>query len=129
MNDLPVLRLTQLLTSEEIKTVHGVHKTLEVGFCPVGVCMSDESRGFHLCLASEGNYSEERYTPRAYYTVSVWKETVKRLAEIPEFSDALEVEWYPVAATFRSVRYLNDNGRSIFRNFVRLPQKLPTGRI
>ena len=117
MKNLPVLRLTQLLTPEEIKTVQGVHETLEVDFCPIGVCMPGKSRIAHKRNAGGERFSEERYTPRAYYAVSVWKETVKHLASIPEFADALEVEWYPVAATFRSVRYLNDKRDKYIQKF------------
>ena len=95
MNDLPVLRLTQLLTPEEIKTVQGVHNTHDAGFCPVGVCMPGESHLSYKCCDDEEQFGEERYTPLAYYAVTVWKETVKYLASTPEFADALEVEWYP----------------------------------
>ena len=62
MNDLPVLRLTQLLTPEEIKTVQGVKATLEIGFCPIGVCIPDKSRISHQCHADEEHFGEERYT-------------------------------------------------------------------
>ena len=117
MNDLPVLRLTQLLTPEEIETVQGVKATLEVGFCPVGVCMPGESCISHRWHDGEERFGEERYTLQAYYAVSLWKETVKRLAAIPEFADVLEVEWYPVAATFRSVRYLNDKRERYIQKF------------
>ena len=118
MNDLPVLRLTQLLTPEEIKIVQGVKRTLEVGFCPVGVCMPDESYALHGCLDSErGDHCEERYTPLSYYALSVWRETVKRLEAMPEFADALEVEWYPVAATFRSIRYIHDKRQQYIQTF------------
>ncbi len=91
MNHLPVLRLTQLLTPEEIKVVQGVKSTLEVGFCPIGVCMPEESRVAHQCNAYGKQFGEERYTPLSYYAVLVWKETVKRLASVPEFTAALEV--------------------------------------
>ena len=63
MNDLPVLRLTQLLTPEEIKIIQGVKRTLEVGFCPIGVCMPDESSVSHKCYAGEEQFGEECYTP------------------------------------------------------------------
>ena len=117
MNGLPVLRLTQLLTPEEIKTVQEVHKTHNVGFCPIGVCMPDASCISHKCHAGEEQFGEERYTPLAYYVVSVWKETVKRLDFMPEFADALKVEWYPVAATFRSIRYINDKRQQYIQTF------------
>ena len=88
MNDLPVLRLSQLLTPEEMKIVQGVHKTHNVGFCPLGVCIPDKSCGLHRCSDSEsGDFCEERYTPLSYYAVSVWRETVKRLEAMPEFAD------------------------------------------
>ena len=117
MNDLPVLRLTQLLTPEEIKIIQGVKRTLEVGFCPIGVCMPDESSVSHKCHAGEEQFSEERYTPLSYYAVWVWRETVKRLEAMPEFADALQVEWYPVAATFRSIRYIHDKRQQYIQTF------------
>lgn len=61
MNDLPVLRLTQLLTPEEIKTVQGVHNTHDAGFCPVGVCMPCESHIHYKCCDDEEQFGEERY--------------------------------------------------------------------
>jgi len=117
MNDLPVLRLTELLTSEEIKNVQGVHKTHDVGFCPIGVCMPGESRITPRVDDYGEQFGEKYYTPLAYYAVSVWKEAVKRLAAAPEFADALAIEWYPVAATFRSIRYINDKRRQYIQAF------------
>lgn len=124
MNDLPVLRLTQLLTPEEIKTVQGVKATLEIGFCPIGVCIPDKSRVSHQCHSGEEHFGEERYTPLAYYAVTVWKETVKRLASSPEFANALEVEWYPVAATFRSIRYINDRREQYIQEFWKIAAEI-----
>ena len=125
MNDLPVLRLSQLLTPEEMKIVQGVHKTHHVGFCPLGVCIPDESCGLHRRSDSEsGDFCEERYTPLSYYAVLVWKETVKHLADIPEFADALEIEWYPVAATFRSIRYINNKRQQYIQTFLKIAAEI-----
>ena len=125
MNDLPVLRLSQLLTPEEMKIVQGVHNTHNVGFCPLGVCIPDESCGLHRCSDSEsGDFCEERYTPLSYYAVSVWRETVKRLEAMPEFADALQVEWYPVAATFRSIRYIKDKRLQYIQTFRKIAAEI-----
>ena len=102
MEKLPVKLLTELLTPDEIISAEKVRRTHEVGFCPVGISLWDESD-----IVRYKNYSEFHYTPRAYFAVKVWETARNNLLKRREFAGALDIEWYPVAASFRSVRFVN----------------------
>ena len=65
MNNLPVLRLTQLLTPEEMDLVRGVKATHEVVFSPIGVRMPHESSISRQIRAYDEDFGEEHYTPLA----------------------------------------------------------------
>ncbi|MBQ9338664.1 MAG: hypothetical protein IJS14_15355 [Lentisphaeria bacterium] len=107
MEKLPVKLLSELLTPDEIITAENVRNTHEVGFCPVGTSLWDESYVALKCHCGAETYGEFRYTPRAYFAVKVWKTARDNLLRRPEFARALDIEWYPVAASFRSVRFVN----------------------
>lgn len=128
MEQLPVLHLTQLLTKEEIKNIQGVNQTHDAGFCPIGVSLSKESDLSRCYYGPSGKCREERYTPLAYFAVSVWKKTVEKLSAMEEFADALQIEWYPVAASFRSVRYLNDVRDKYIRTFRSIAREIANSR-
>lgn len=107
MEKLPVKLLTELLTPDERIAAENVRNTHEVGFCPVGVSLRDESYVALKCHCGDETYGEFRYTPRAYFAVKVWETARDNLLKQPEFAGALDIEWYPVAASFRSVRFVN----------------------
>ena len=107
MEKLPVKLLSELLTPDEMIAADNVKKTHEVRFCPVGVSLPDE-RIVYLQLHGSGEHiSEFRYTPRAYFAVKVWETARDNLLRRSEFAGALDIEWYPVAASFNSVRFVN----------------------
>ena len=107
MKRLPVKLLTELLTPDEIITAYHVKETHAVKFCPVGISLPDESRVSLQCYCGEEHFSEFRYTPHAFFAVRGWEMARDNLLKRPEFARALDVEWHPVSATFRSVRYVN----------------------
>ena len=107
MEKLPVKLLTDLLTPDEMIAAYNVKKTHDVQFCPIGISLRDESYVLMKLHSCDEEYSEFRYTPRAYFAVKVWETARDNLLKRPEFAGALGVEWYPVAASFRSVRFVN----------------------
>jgi len=107
MEKLPAKLLTELITAEEIRVAEGVKAAHEVGYCPVGVFLPGECLVSQDYYSGEGHISEFRYTPQARFALKVWESARDTLLKSPEFARALEVEWYPVAATFRSVRFIN----------------------
>ena len=123
MDTLPIMPLTKLLSKDEMKTARGVHQTHDAGFSPIAVCCPGESQYWRHCY-SNGNSASERYTPRAFYAISVWKRTSEIILAMPEFSNALEVEWFPISATFRSIRYRNLNRRKYIRTFLEIAEKI-----
>ena len=106
MENLPVKLLTELISPEEIITADSVRIFHDVKFCPIGISLSDEGC-FARCRGRGKNFSEFRYTPRAFFAVRVWETARDNLLKRPEFAGALDIEWYPVAASFRSVRFVN----------------------
>ena len=107
MEKLPVKLLTDLLTPDEMIAAYKVKQTHDVQFCPIGISLRNESDISRKCHCGDEEYSEFRYTPRAYFAVKVWETARDNLLKRPEFAGALDVEWYPVAASFRSVRFVN----------------------
>ncbi len=107
MDNLPVLLLTDLISADERVTAEDVKKTHEVFFCPVGIRLPMESRVGLRCGNNHESFSEFRYTPRAFFAVKIWEAVRERLLTLPEFANALDVEWYPVAASFNSIRFVN----------------------
>ena len=107
MEGLPVRLLTELITSDEILTAEEVRETHKVQFCPVGVCLPYESNISEKCQRGDEELSEYRYTPRAWYAIKVWEAARDKLLSQAEFAGVLDIEWYPVAATFNSIRYVN----------------------
>ena len=106
MDNLPVKLLSELISPEEIIAADSVRIFHDVKFCPIGISLSDEGR-FARCRGGGKDFSEFRYTPRAYFAVRVWETARDNLLKRPEFAGALDIEWYPVAASFRSVRFVN----------------------
>ncbi len=104
MDELPVRLLNELITPAEVLTARNVKRTHDVRFCPIGVSMPHESR-ILICSDDDESIREFHYTPKAYYAVRVWETARDELLAKAEFSEALAVEWYPVAATFNSIRY------------------------
>ena len=107
MEKLPVKLLTELLTPDEMIAAYKVKETHEVHFCPIGISLPDENRVFLEYQADKEQFSEFRYTPRAYFAVKVWETARDNLLKRPEFVGALNIEWYPVAASFNSIRFVN----------------------
>ena len=107
MEKLPVKLLTELLTVDEMIAADNVKKTHEVRFCPIGVSLPDESRITLKYQVDNERFSEFRYTPQAYFAIRVWETARDNLLQRPEFVGALDIEWYPVAASFNSVRFVN----------------------
>lgn len=100
MEKLPVKLLTELLTPEEIIAANRVKILAEAPFCPVAVSLPEEGCG--------GKWNDgARCTPRANFAIRILKTARDALLKRPDFSGVLEVEWYPVAATFNSVRFVN----------------------
>ena len=105
--NLPVKLLTELISPEERIVAENVKETHQVHYCPIGISLPNES-DIALKYSCHGEHiSEFRYTPRAYFAVKVWETAQDDLLKRPEFAGALDIEWYPVAATFRSVRFVN----------------------
>ena len=107
MENLPVKLLTELISPGERAVAENVKETHQVHFCPVGISLPDESDVALKYHCGAEQFSEFRYTPRAYFAVRVWETARDNLLKRPEFAGALDIEWYPVAATFRSVRFVN----------------------
>ena len=108
MEELPVRLLTELITSEEILTAEGVRETHEVQSCPVGIRLRHESDiARKSYYGGDEQFSEYRYTPRTWYAIKVWEAAREELLSQPEFAGVLDIEWYPVAATFNSIRFVN----------------------
>ena len=107
MEKLPVLLLTDLITSDEMITSEDVKRTHEVFNCPVGIRLPKESQVNLRCSVGRKDISEFRYTPKAYFAVKIWEVTRERLLSLPEFANALDIEWHPVAASFNSIRFVN----------------------
>ena len=106
-SQLPVKLLTELISPEEIIEADNVRETHQAQYCPVGISLPKESDVALKYHCGSERFSEFRYTPRAYFAVRVWETVRDNLLTRPEFAGALEIEWYPVAATFRSVRFVN----------------------
>ena len=107
MEELPVLLLTDLIALDEMQIADDVKNTHEVFHGPIGIRLPTESKVSLICSDNHENYSEFRYTPRAYFAVKVWEAARERLLALPEFANALDIEWYPVAASFNSIRFVN----------------------
>ena len=107
MEKLPVLLLTDLITSDEMITSEDVKRTHEVFNCPVGIRLPKESQVNLRCSVGRKDISEFRYTPKAYFAVKIWEVTRERLLSLSEFANALDIEWHPVAASFNSIRFIN----------------------
>ena len=105
--NLPVKLLTELISPEEIIVAEHVRETHRVQYCPIGVSLPEESDVALKYYCGAEQFSEFRYTPRAYFAVKVWETAKDDLLKRPEFAGALDIEWYPVAATFRSIRFAN----------------------
>ena len=106
MDTLPVRLLTDLLAPAELITADGVKRTHHVNFCPIGICLPQESQIAENYYIGDEHISEFRYTPKAYFAIKVWETVRDALLSQPEFAGALDIEWYPVAATFNSIRYI-----------------------
>ena len=107
MERLPVRLLTELITSDEILMAEGVRETHKVQFCPVGICLPYESEIAEKYHKGDENISEYRYTPRAWFSLKVWEAACKELLSQAQFAGVFDMEWYPVAATFNSIRFVN----------------------
>ena len=107
MEKLPVKLLTELLTPDEMIAANKVKDTHEVRFCPIGISLPRESGVSLRIKYDDEEFSEFRYSPRAYFAVKVWETAKDSLLKRQEFAGALDVEWVPVAASFRSVRFVN----------------------
>ena len=106
MENLPVKLLTELLTPDEMITADNVRSTHDVKFCPIGISLRDEG-SVAQCLCGGKEFREFRYTSHAYFAVKIWETARDNLLMRPEFAGALDIEWYPVAASFRSIRFVN----------------------
>ena len=124
MDNLPVLLLTDLISADERVTVEDVKHTHEVLDCPVGIRLPLESSVALRCNDNNEKISEFRYTPRAYFAVKVWDAARERLLAQPEFMNALDIEWYPVAASFNSIRYINGNPDEFIRRMFEEMERL-----
>ena len=104
---LSVKLLTELISPEERTVAENVKKTHQVHYCPIGISLPKESDVALRYHCGDEKFSEFRYTPLAYFAVRVWETARDNLLKRPEFAGALDIEWYPVTATFRSVRFVN----------------------
>ena len=109
MNTLPVKLLTDIISRDEIIEAQAVNCTHGVGFCPLGVCLPDESDIFLNIsnLDEHEQYSEYHYTPRAYFAIKVWETAFETLLAMPEYSHMLDIEWRPISASFQSIHFVN----------------------
>ncbi|MBQ6470719.1 MAG: hypothetical protein IJJ33_01930 [Victivallales bacterium] len=130
MENLPVLLLTDLICADERVTAEDVKRTHEVHDCPVCIRLPMESRVALRCGDNHENYSEFRYTPRAYFAVKVWEATRERLLSLPDFANALDIEWCPVAASFNSIRFVNGYPDEFIRHmFVEMERLANSGTV
>ena len=99
MENLPVKLLTELITYDEIIVAQNVRSTHDVKFCPIGIS------SFEKC--GKRYFDRRNLPPEVDFAIKIWETARDNLLATPSFAGALDVEWYPVAATFRSIRYVN----------------------
>ena len=128
MEELPVLLLTDLIALDEMQIADDVKNTHEVFNTPIGIRLPMESKVSLRCSYNHENYSEFRYTPRAYFAVKVWEAARERLLALPEFANALDIEWYPVAASFNSIRFVNGYPDEFIRRMFEEMEQLANSR-
>lgn len=107
MNDMPVLLLTELLSSDDRLIANDVRQTHLSGHCPVAIRLPRESRIIRSCCGEGKTRCDVYYSPRAYFAVKVCEMARGRLLAQPEFAHALDIEWTPVAASFNTIRFVN----------------------
>ncbi len=130
MEKLPVLLLTDLITADERIASEDVKKTHEAFCCPVCIRLPTESDVALRLRVGDENISRFHYTPRAYFAVKVWEMAREKLLSLPEFANALDIEWCPVAASFNSIRFVNGYpGEFIRRMFEEMAQLANSGTI